>query len=990
MMVQQKDKGFEADIDYDGDYKPTFHDLYYLMKFKVTKILLVSSLYDAFILEEDGLLSKQISGEYQDLELSSPPQVVRVSSGEEALKELSMGRYDLIITMSQLVDLDPFEFGKQAKKIQSGIPVVMLATDPSEVTVFHRPGDQGSIDRVFYWTGDTTLFLAITKFVEDQINVEADIGHGVVKTVLIIEDSPVFYSMFLPIIYTEILRQTRALIAEGLNEHEKWFRKKARPKILLAETFEDAEKLYNKYKEHILTIITDVTFPKDNSIEKYAGFQFIEGIDKDIPVLIQSSHPEHEARAKEMNIPFLNKNSETLPQDLQDFLNIHLGFGEFVFSMPDGTVIGKASDINEFVEIVQNIPGESIRYHALRNQFSTWLMARGEIALALELRPKKVTDYISDEGVRAHLIETIRESRQEKRLGIITNFTQHSFEFEETFTRLGGGSLGGKGRGLAFLSSLLYQSGIRTHLRNIRVRLPDTFVIGTDAFDTFMVENDLYETANADLPDEEIARHFQNAKIPKEIEESLALYLSNVRQPIAVRSSSLLEDSQHQPFAGIYSTYMLPNNCDDEQLRLEQLCQAIKLVYASTFYKRAKAYIQATLHKAEEKMAVIIQKVVGKEFGDRFYPMYSGVGQSYNFYPVTPLKREEGIASVALGLGRIVVQGGKVLSFSPDHPNIIPGLSSPEEILKNTQEFFYALDLSKTCFDLADGEEVTLKALDILAANEDGMLEYLGSTYDINDNRLRDGINSDGPKFITFAGILNYNMIPLVHVIREVLTVGERGMGRPVEIEFAGIIAEDEKPEFYVLQIRPLVSLRERRRVVINEQERINALISTNKALGNGIIGDLRNVVLVPPETFDPAKSEEIAIEIGEINKELKGTPYILIGPGRWGTRDRWLGIPVEWDQISLARTIIEVALEDYRIDPSHGTHFFHNITSLGIMYFTVPFDEEGSFIDWDEFRATKPLITKKFTKLYRLPFSMVVKVDGRSGSGVVTKGLAY
>ncbi len=988
MHKSATNKGIQ-EMDYNGDYKPTFHDFYYLMKFRVTKILLVSSLYDAFILEEDGLLTKQISGEYQDLALSSPPQVVRVPSGEEALKELTEERYDLIITMTQLGDLDPFEFGKRAKKIREGIPVVMLATDPGDIPIVQKPEDKEGIDRIFYWNGDSALFLAITKYVEDAINIGPDCEHGMVKAILVIEDSPKHYSIFLPIIYTEILKQTQALIAEGLNEHEKWFRKKSRPKILLAENFNEGLELYNKYKKHLLGIITDIAFHRGEETDKDAGFRFIEKVDRDIPILIQSSDSEHEERARKMNIPFSDKHSETLAHDLTDFLKEHLGFGDFVFLTPDGKEVGRASDIKEFVETVQYVPLESLRYHASRNDFSTWLMARGEISLAMELRPNKVSDFESDQEMKEHLISSVKRYRQEKRLGVITDFSNENFEFNETFTRLGGGSLGGKGRGLAFLAVLLNRSNIRRGFRNVRVRLPDTLVIGTDVFDTFMKENALYEVANSDLSENEIARQFLNAAIPMEIMERLADYLSHIHQPLAVRSSSLLEDSQNQPFAGIYKTYMLPNNCEGEDLRLEQLCQAIKLVYASTYSNRAKAYIQKTLHKAEEKMAVIIQKVVGQRFDSRFYPIYSGVGQSYNFYPVTPLKREDGIVTVALGLGKTVVDGGNALSFSPSHPMVIPGLSTPEEVFNNTQNYFYSLDLDNTCFDLSEGEEATLNKLDISQALGDGTMDYLASTYDLEDNRLRDTVDAKGPKVITFAGIRKYNMLPLTDIIRELLVIGEKGMGRPVEIEFAGTIGEDRIPEFHVLQIRPLVTRRERQQVVIEDWEAEKAIICTEKVLGNGILDGLRDIVLVPPETFDSTKTLEVAREIGEINRELEGTPYILIGPGRWGTRDRWLGIPVEWDMISWARTIVEVSLENFQIDPSHGTHFFHNITSLGIMYFTVPFGKESAFINWKELEKIKPNITMNYVRHLRLPFALNIKVDGRSGSGIIYKAEA-
>jgi CheY-like chemotaxis protein len=971
----------------EGDHRPTFRDFYDLMRFRVTKILLVSSLYDAFTLEEDGLLIEQISDKYEDLALSSPPQVVRVASSGEALMELRHGRYDLIITMSQVSDLDPDEFCRQARGIQEGIPIVLLATSTDDASVFLGPKGRAGIDKVFYWTGDSALFLAITKFVEDKLNVVADTRHGMVMALLVIEDSAMDYSGFLPVLYTEIMKQTQALIAEGLNEQEKWFRKKARPKILLAETFEEAQEVYRKHREHILGIITDVSYPRRGEIEDSAGFEFVgEVVDEDIPVLIQSSIPEHQKAVERLGHSFLNKHSETLAQGIGDFLRERLGFGDFVFMLPGGGEVKRVSDIREFLEVIQQVPLESIRHHGLRNDFSRWLMARGEITLARELKPKRVSDFKNDAAVKEYLVDAIRRSRQGKRLGMVTDFSQETFEFEETFTRLGGGSIGGKARGLAFLAVLLHQSEVRRRFKHAKVRLPDTLVIGTDVFDRFMAENGLYDLLGKPHADQALLRHFVEADFPGDIKESLRIFLSHVREPIAVRSSSLLEDSQSQPFAGVYATYMLPNNSPDDDRRLDQLCRAAKLVYASTFSERASAYIQSVMPGAEEKMALVIQKLVGAEYDGRFYPIFSGVGQSSNFYPISPLRREDGILSVALGLGRIVVEGGNVLSFSPARPDVLPGLSTVEEIVENAQTYFYALDLDRTDFDLLEGEESTLATLDIADALNDGTLEYVASTYDVNDNRLRDGVISAGPKIITFAGIRKYSMLPLVEVIKGLLAIGERGMGRPVEIEFAGTVAQDGSPEFYVLQIRPLVTLRERQEVVIAEADIEHALVSTEGALGNGVIDDIRDIVLIPQETFNPAKTVDIATEVGEVNKALDGTPYILIGPGRWGTRDRFAGIPVQWHQISWARTIVETSFEGFRIAPSHGTHFLHNITSLGIMYLTVPYESLGILADWEKTGRMPSRAARKYVRHIKLPYPVVVKVDGHTGRGVILK----
>jgi len=931
---------------------------------------------------------EQISSEYRDLALSSPPQVVRVSTGEEALAELQQRRYDLVITMSQVVDVDPCEFCAEACTIQPDIPVVLLAAGPEEFPLFRSVEERKGIDKVFYWTGDSSLFIAIIKYVEDKANVNADIKLGTVKAILVIEDSPMDYSAFLPVLYTEVMRQTQALIAEGLNEQEKWFRKKSRPKILLAETFEEARDLYERYKKNLLGIITDVTYPRGGKIEEDAGFQFIdEVVDEDIPILTQSRQGHHRQRADHLKVSFREKSPETVTQGIRSFLKQHLGFGEFVFLMPDGSEVARVSEITEFVDTIQRAPLESIKYHAHKNDFSRWLLARGETTLALELKPKKVWDFKDDTEMKEYLVAAIRKSQREKRLGIITDFSQETFEFEETFNRLGGGSLGGKGRGLAFLARLLHHSDVGRNFADCTVRLPSTLVIATDVFDAFMAANALYDFIAENPTDAELNSRFSDASLPDEVTESLRVFLKHVHLPLAVRSSSLLEDSQSQPFAGVYATYMLPNNCDDEHLRLEQLCQAVKLVYASTFSEKARAYTQSVVPGAEEKMAVLIQKLVGGQYGKRFYPIYSGVGQSANFYPVSPLKREDGIVSVALGLGRIVVEGGKVLSFSPAYPGILPGLTTPEEIADGTQIYFYALDLDKTRFDLKDGEEATLKILEIQDAQADGTLRYVASTFDPDDNRLRDGVSSHGPKIVTFAGIRKYDMLPLGDVVAELLSIGEKGMGRPVEIEFAGTLAADGSPEFYVLQIRPLVTLRERQQVVIDRADLDHALISAADALGNGMLEGIADIVMVSPETFEPTKTVEIAAEVSEFNRSLDGTPYILIGPGRWGTRDRFAGIPVQWHEISWARTIVETALEGFSLSPSQGTHFFHNVTSLGIMYLAVPHGSNEHFIRWTEFDKATVATAGKYVKHLRLPYPLLVKVDGHSGNAVVFKG---
>ncbi len=981
-------EGQPKGINYKGDYKPSFHSFYDLMKYKVTDILLVSSLYDAFILEEEGLLSEQISGEYQDLELSSPPRVMRVDSCASGLAELKKRHYDLIITMPRLVDMDPFDFGKLAKENQPGVPVILLLTDTADIPIFYKSGQHKEIDKVFYWNGDSSLFFAITKYVEDWLNVGPDTQEGLVRVLLFIEDSPRFYSMFLPIIYREVLSQTESMIAEGLNEHEKLFRKKARPKIILAETYEEGLEFYKKYRENLLGVITDVNYPKDGEKLEGAGFSLIDELDPGIPVLVQSSRSKYRDIAEKSSTPFLDKNSDTILQDLRDFFKESLGFGDFTFMLPDKTVIGRARDMTEFKHFVQTVPAESIRYHASANHFSNWLMARGEINIALKLRPKKVSDFVDDEDIRKHLINSIREADMAKRKGVITDFQQQNFDFQETFTRLSGGSLGGKGRGLAFLFALFNQSNVKDKIPGIQVLIPDTLVIGTEVFDAFILDNELGQKALPDLGDGELKELFLKCTLPTDIQDRLREYLVHIEEPLAVRSSSLLEDSHNQPFAGIYSTFMLPNNCADAEIRLEQLCDAIKLVYASAFSKAAKAYIQSTVHSAEEeKMAIVIQKLIGNRYGDKFYPAISGVAQSYNFYPVAPLEREDGIVSAALGLGKIVVDGEKVLAFSPKHPNVVPGFSTDDQIMENCQTHFYALSMADVCYDLKMGDDITLMTLPVKEAEQDGTLDMIASTYDPNDRKLRDGAGYDGPKVITFAGILKYNMLPMVKVINELLEIGSRGMGGPVEMEYALKKNENKKWEFYVVQIRPLVTRRQRQSVEIN-QDQDGIILASHKALGNGILEDIRDIVFIPPDNWDNTQTHAMAREISQLNDKI-GRPYLLIGPGRWGTRDRFLGIPVDWNHISNAKAIVEAGLPNFRIDPSHGTHFFHNITSLGIMYFTVPHGKKDQFIDWKFLASLSPAASKEFVTHVHLPEELELKVDGRSGKGIVRRKTA-
>lgn len=971
------------------EYVPFFYGYHNLMRNKIQNILMVSSFYDAFILEEDGGLSEQIYGEYRDLDLTSPPRIYRVSTGKQALKELRKRSYDLIISMTQIFDMDPVEFGKKAKGLQPGIPVVLLVTDTSALAQYHVPGEYSGFDKVFLWLGDSSLFLAIIKYFEDLMNIDDDTKNGMVRVILVIEDSARYYSTFLPLIYKEVMRQKRTLVAQGLNEHDKLLRRRARPKILLAESFEESREMYDRYRKNILGVITDVSFPLGGKRCDDSGFRFVETINSYIPVLIQSSNDDHKERADTLHIPFLNKNSETLLRDLSDFMKRELGFGDFIFRLPDGTEVGRASNLRELGELIGEMPAESLTFHGKAYKFSKWLFARGEFKLAMKIRYQKFSDFKTTEEIRDYLVNTIGKKRRKKQLGVITDFSQQSFEFEATYTRFGRGSLGGKGRGIAFLAALLRMNPIGKKFPDLHIGIPDTLVVGTEEFDLFIEENELHGIVSEDISDRDISSRFIASVLPSPIKEGLVKYLDHVKGPIAVRSSSLLEDSLHQPFAGIYSTYILPNNHKDPVKRQEQLYSAIKLVYASAFHSSARAYIRSTHSKVEEeKMAVVIQKLVGNDYDGKFYPILSGVAASRNYYPLPPMKRESGIASIAMGLGKIVMDGGKVLSFSPDSPRAIPGFSTPKEILANTQQHFFHLNMDTKDFDLAEGEDATLLRSAITNAGKNSPLHMMTSVYDPNDNIIRDSSLGDGYKVLTFANFLKYDSYPLAEILRELLLVGEKGMGGPVEIEFAVSRGNDDKLEFYILQIRPINPLREMGQVRIEEHVTRDAgLVFSSRALGNILLEDMKDILVVLPSRFDRGKTPDIASEIGAINSKMGGTHYILMGPGRWGSFDRWLGIPVEWSHISEARAIVEAPIEDISVDPSFGSHFFHNICALGIPYLTVLGGSKEDHIDWAWLEKETPRWEGKFVRHVRLKEPLTIKVDGRTGKGLILKG---
>ncbi|MEA2055509.1 MAG: PEP/pyruvate-binding domain-containing protein [Candidatus Thermoplasmatota archaeon] len=986
----------------NGDeYELPSQMLHNLMSFKIREILLVSSLYDAFIIEEEGLISEMVVGEYQDLLLSSPPRVTRAASGRKALEKIGSHGYDLVITMSKNIGMDPFTFGRKMKQACPGMPVIILATDSADLHVCQDRIHEKGIDRAFFWNGDTRLVLAIVKYVEDKLNVGYDTITADVRTIIVLEDSIRYYSMFLPIIYTEIVKQIQRSLSEDLNEMQRLLRRRARPKILLADSYEEGIELYNKYKENMLGIISDVKFYKDGKLDPKAGHDFIKYVkndNKNLPTVLQSSDSKNRRRAEDLNSYFIYKNSLTLLQDFDDFLINHLGFGDFVFLKPlkskkETIEIARASNMEEFEKIMQKIPADSIRYHADRNDFSNWLMCRGEFKLASFLRPKKATDFADLDENRDYLIEIFKETRRERQLRAMADFSQQTFEFNNSFTKISGGSLGGKARGIAFIRSLVSRYGLNEKYMELDITVPSIAVIGTEEFDEFLKENNIREKLQnlGRLSDKEISNIFLKADLPKNLNKKLRKILANFKKPLAIRSSSLLEDSQHHPFAGVYSTYLIPNNHKKLSEKLDQLSHAIKLVYASVFFSASDEYIKSTASKIEEeKMAIIIQELVGRNHNGRFYPTFSGTIQSYNYYPIPPQKREDGIVNLAVGLGHSVVGGEKVLRFSPKYPENIPELSPPKMAFQNTQNNLYVLDISKSKkHHLSENDVTNLSRIKISDILEDGELQYVASSYDMNDDRIIDDFSEKGPQIITFSSLIKYGKIPFVKIFENILKIGKQGMGCHVEIEFA-VDMHSAPPTFALLQIRPMVLSLESSEInwPKGEKNPENILLSSKRSLGRGSIENISDIVLVKKETFSSTKTLEIAREIEQINKQMakEDKEYVLIGPGRWGTQDRFLGIPVRWSQISNVKILVEVALKNFNIRPTQGTHFLQNMISRGVGYINIPLNSEDCLIDWKWIKEQKIQKELNFVKHVRLPVPLTIKLDGRSGRALIMK----
>ncbi|WP_094606544.1 hypothetical protein SPSIL_057020 [Sporomusa silvacetica DSM 10669] len=977
-----------------GDMKARFLGIHDLMKFRVTEILLISTEYDAYVLEEDGQLAEQIYHQFNDLSIPFIPRIHWVANGEDACEELKTRAIHLIITMSRISDMSSFEVETKIHKAYPDIPIVMLSYDRLIPEMIARIRKISCINRVFHWSGDNRVLLAIIKYIEDQQNVEADSKLGV-QAILLVDDSPAYYSQILPIIYTEILTQTRCLVLHAMNINHGLLRVRLRPKILLAETYEEAMAIISKYRYNLLGVISDVRFPMEGELNPLAGFELNQRVREmipDLPFLLQSEELENAERAIALHLDFLNKNSPNLLHNLRTYILENYGFGSFVFKYPDGRVIDEANDITSLERIIRDLPDESLYYHATKNHFSRWFRARVEVEVADKLRFVDTEQVGSASDIRAYILKVLNDYFRKYQSGLVLDFEGLSKkDMENAFIKLGTGSLGGKARGVAYMNVMIAKAQLVDKYEDMKVKVPRSFVIGSDVFEKFIEENELYSFLATNPTEEAIAQKFTESPLPIATQENLRVLTQHIKCPLAVRSSSILEDSRILPFAGIYNTYVVPNSHADYEVRFNQLADAVKLVYASVFYAAPVQYAKnADIRIEEEKMAVLIQELVGERYGDLYYPAISGVAQSYNFYPYYPLQPEDGTVSLALGLGKAIVEGERVYRFSPAYPKLNPLVSGPKEYLNKSQNAFYAINIEESAdIMLRADENYIYKKLKVSQAYKDQSLEYTGSTYSAENDCIYDNVYQAGPKLVTFAPILKYNRLPLTQIIKDLLSLGKQSFGTDVEIEFAVNIPKDaSKPkEFNFLQIRPMVVGREAFQV--NMDESIESWCCSKRTIGNGIYQYIHDIIFVDPETFNLQESVQISREISELNKRLfkEGRRCILVGFGRMGTSDRWLGIPLTWEQMSQALIIVEVDLKNLRPEPSLGSHFFHNLTATHMGYFHIQYDNEAEGIfDWDWLLKQPVLQQTKYVKLVRRQEAFQVKIDGRSFKGIIYK----
>lgn len=964
-----------------------------LMQRRIYNVLLIASPYDAFMMEEDGRIEEQLYFEYTSLNLSSPPRVAQASSYEDAHDLLRSKSFDLIIAMPGNDIGLTFREAKNIKSSYPDIPFIVLTPFSREVSRRLANEDFSGVDYVFSWLGNVDLLLAIIKLMEDKMNSDNDILEVGIQTILLVEDSVRFYSSVLPHLYKFLLKQSLIFSTEALNEHEQMLRMRGRPKVILARTYEEAMTLYNKYKNEILGVITDVSFSRDGEKDKHAGIRLakeIKEIDPYVPIIMESSETENAVYAKEMDISFLDKNSKKFPVDLGRIITDNFGFGDFVIRNPEtGEEVMRITDLKEFQDNLFKIPDESLLYHASRNDISRWLYSRAMFPIAEIIQAHRFREISEAAEVKKFFFNLIVKYRRMKNKGVVAIFKKNRFDYYSNFARIGQGSLGGKGRGLAFIDSIIKKYPICDNFDGVTVSIPRTVVLCTDIFDQFMEENNLYPIALSDAPDEEILRCFINAKLPSQLKDDFLALFEVIDKPLAIRSSSLLEDSHYQPFAGIYSTYMVPR-LDNKEEMLHLLGDAIKSVYASVFYADSKAYMTATSNLIDqEKMAIIIQEVAGAEHDGYYYPSFAGVGRSLNYYPINDEMPEDGVAEIAVGLGKYIVDGGLALRFSPRHPDKVLQTSTLDLALRDTQTQLYALDLKDVegGFKVDDG--FNIKKIRVQDAAKNGSLRYMVSTFDPYDQVIRDSEYGNGRRVVTFANVLQHKAFPLAEIVDFMLSEGEKEMRRPVEIEFAGCIDKhgETKGNVYWLQIRPIVDRKEMLDEKIMHTSDSQLIMKTSSALGHGMMDGVTDVVYVKTQNFSSFNNPMVAREIEKLNKSYveadKG--YILIGPGRWGSSDPALGIPVKWAHISAARVIAETALPGYRIEPSQGTHFFQNLTSFGVGYFTIN-DKNGDICDIEYLDSMPAVYESDHLRSVRFSRPLQIGINGKTGLGIIVK----
>lgn len=968
-----------------------------LMPTKVKEVLLIATLYDSYSIVREGQFTDKIFGEYLQLNLYAYPRFTSVNSQGEAILTMHERDFDLVIIMVGVDKDNPVQTSEEIRRVNAQVPILLLVNNNGDLRYFQETADTyPSIDKVFVWNGNSNVFLAMIKYVEDLKNLEADTKLGSVRVILLIEDSIQYYSRYLPMLYTTVMTQTQNLIEDNTNDELNMILKmRARPKVILVSTYEEAINIFTKYKKYLLAVISDVSFPRNGAIDDSAGVDLLKYVISSmrypIPVLLQSHNVSNAQKAKGIGAGFINKNSESLSIDIHNFIYKHLGFGNFVFKDLSGNPLMSARTLAEFEEMFRIVPDEALIYHGRRNSFSTWLMARGEINIAEQLKPVRLEDFRNPEEVRQFCLKVFEQTRINKMRGRIVNFDPNLLSSERLIIRMGKGSLGGKGRGLAFICNFIENIDFKKVIPNLNIRIPATAIIGAMEFDKFLEINELYHDVYSNNSYEHIKNMFLSSSLSETLKERLWQYIGKVSNPLAVRSSGLFEDSLLQPFSGVYATYLLPNNHPDPAIRYQQLEAAVKLVYASVFTEDAIAYFDAVSYKIEEeKMAVIIQEVVGHEYHGKYYPSISGVAQSYNYYPVSYMEPEDGFAVAAIGLGMYVVGGENAFRFCPRYPDI--NHNTIRDLVSNSQKIFYAIDMQHPEIDLEnDGQEAAIKKFNIAEAEEDGVLKHCASVYHRENDSLIPGLSSQGPRVVDFANILKYHSIPLAETIRFLLRLFREAMGSPVEMEYSVDLenSKDGNPTFYLLQIKPMIRNEEELLVDLGNFNPDEIILHANRGMGNGIISGIRDIIYVKPSAFDKMKTREIAQEILQINREMDeaGKEYVLIGPGRWGTRDPLTGIPVLWANISKARIIVEMGLPGFPLESSLGSHFFHNVTSMNVGYFSVPHRSRESRINLEILDQMEAKMETEFIRHIELNKNLSILMDGRKRQALISLG---